>query len=187
VSVRLPGESLTYFVQGEKTGLIKIGVTWGNCPCHRIKAMQIGSPDLLSVLGVLIGNHEKKLHKQFLSMWSHGEWFQPDATLLDFINSETKKLTCDCLSTIGYQPRNAPGQTRRPENGGSAEQNRHNADHRGINVQECEYCQRRLRWTYQKVARTKKRLNSSRNSRIATIYGKKALAKQKVLDIESPM
>jgi len=183
MSIRLPGEGVTYFIQGEKTELIKIGISVKNCPCSRYAALQASSPDKLLILGIIRGNHERKLHKMFLEYWSHGEWFYPNPKLLDFISEETQKLNCYCIDRTGYYSRTIPGGFGSREVGGSAEQSRHNSAHRGINAVDCVYCQKRSEWSYQKTARTKKRLNRSRNSLISTIYGKKAYERKKTLDI----
>lgn len=179
--IRLPGDGITYFIQGEKTGLIKIGMTVRSCPCERYAALQASSPDKLLILGLIRGNHERKLHQRFSDSRSHGEWFHPSSGLLDFINAETQKLNCECIDRTGYFSRTLTGDIGAREVGGSAEQNRHNK-HRGLRVPGCSYCEKRQKWTPQKVARTKKRLNRSRNGLISTIYGKKADIAKKCLD-----
>lgn len=62
MTVRLPGSGITYFVQGQTTGLIKIGITQASCPCVRLQKMQTDSPDKLAVLGILTGNREREIH-----------------------------------------------------------------------------------------------------------------------------
>jgi T5orf172 domain len=73
----------TYFIQGEKTGLIKIGKS-RDLP-QRFKDLQAASPDILVVLKSHKGDVERTLHKAFASLRLHGEWFTPGQELLDFI------------------------------------------------------------------------------------------------------
>lgn len=74
-----------YFIQGEATGLIKIGKA--NDPGTRLKGLQTGSPDHLVLLGVIpcTKTRETELHEDFKAFKVHGEWFKPSAELLSFI------------------------------------------------------------------------------------------------------
>lgn len=147
----LPGSTLVYFIQGEKTGLIKIGQTTKNCPCERlVKGLQPWSPDTLHVLGVIHAVSDGKFHSQFHKDWHHGEWFNPSSELLDFIEHCTEKLTCDCLKKydIGYVKQDKPIiMGRRPylEAGGSALQTRHNNYHYRNPDERCLYCQKKAK------------------------------------------
>ena len=64
----------TYFVgAADHTGLVKIGRA-----IHvdsRLHDLQSGSPVLLSVWGVIEGDHEAELHRQFAERRKHREWF----------------------------------------------------------------------------------------------------------------
>lgn len=76
---------MIYFIQGEKTGLIKIGMA--NDVVHRPAALQLGSPDKLTILGVIEdadGDH--KYHARFALDWFHSEWFYPSSELMSFIS-----------------------------------------------------------------------------------------------------
>ena len=75
-----------YFIQGQSTRLIKIGITRGNV-YKRLAQIQGHSPDKLKLLKAVKGNskYEKDLHKQFASVHSHGEWFYPSRGLMVFI------------------------------------------------------------------------------------------------------
>lgn len=180
----LPGSGITYFIQGEQTKLVKIGKTRDSCPCKRCLSCQTGSPDKLIVLGFLVGDKEKELHNRFKMFWSHGEWFYPEPELLEFIRQNTSKTKCDCVSAVGYTHVNGPTTLGggKIEAGGSAEQNRHNKHHRNVTIVGCKYCQKRNKWSERKKNRRKKRQNRARNSRISTIYGKKAFSQKITLD-----
>ena len=85
-----------YFIQGQSTRLVKIGITRGNV-YDRFARIQSHSPDKLKLLKVVKGDskYEKGLHKQFASVHSHNEWFYPSRGLMTLINSldgvKTKK------------------------------------------------------------------------------------------------
>ena len=76
----------TYFLQAEDGGSIKIGHTTN--VRQRLASLQIGSPKVLRLVGLLNNNSEIELHKQFRKHRSHGEWFDPCDELLDFIQNE---------------------------------------------------------------------------------------------------
>ena len=85
-----------YFIQGQSTRLVKIGITRGNV-YKRLATIQNSSPDKLKLLKAAKGDigYERQLHKQFASVHSHGEWFYPSRGLMTFIQSldgvKTKK------------------------------------------------------------------------------------------------
>ena len=81
-------DTFVYFIQGEKTKLIKIGKTQ-NLIDNRFKQIQANSPDVLSFLGGCLESvyTESYLHKVFDEYRVHGEWFQPDKKILEFINN----------------------------------------------------------------------------------------------------
>lgn len=65
-----------YFLQAETGGPVKIGWTIHD-PKRRLSAFQIGSPQLLTIRGVLPGTSEdeKELHRRFAEDRVRGEWF----------------------------------------------------------------------------------------------------------------
>lgn len=78
---KLPVNGWVYFILGEETGHFKIGRT--NDVEKRVKALQIGCPESLSVYGVLPAVDpsalERALHKRFAKYRLRGEWFaDPD-------------------------------------------------------------------------------------------------------------
>ena len=79
-----------YFIQAPDSGLIKIGrVRRPENVEKRIRALQLGSPTPLIVLGIITDcnpRYEIKLHRQFEHLRRHGEWFEPAPDLLDFIS-----------------------------------------------------------------------------------------------------
>jgi len=77
---------MVYFIQGRRTGLVKIGKT--SNLCNRLGGMQVNSPDRLTVLAVIENaNDDYPYHVQFVDDWEFGEWFKPSDALLAFIAS----------------------------------------------------------------------------------------------------
>lgn len=87
-----------YFIQGRKTKCIKIG--FSRSPFKRMDLHQVGSPDILELIGLAVGQWELEtaLHKRFAASWSHGEWFKPTAELY----AEIKKISVT-LENSGIQ------------------------------------------------------------------------------------
>lgn len=83
---------VVYFIRAESSGLIKIGKA--NNPVSRLKAIQTGSTEKLTLIAYTPGSHaeEKALHRRFASRRRHGEWFEPDDELLDVIKHATAAL-----------------------------------------------------------------------------------------------
>jgi hypothetical protein len=165
----LPGSTLVYFIQGETTKLIKIGQTRKKCPCERLTEIQAMGTEKLIVLGVIDCAKDGFYHKKFQSDWHHSEWFNPSPQLLDFIEHNTRKLTCDCAIKydIGYKPRTHAGPGRRPlEKGGSALQNRHNSHHYDNPDPDCSYCQKRAQ-----KKKTPRALKVQKRRRLGAIKG----------------
>lgn len=79
---------VTYFIQGEEGGPIKIGFT-KNRPSERLTELQIGSPVKLRFVGFMRGRREPELHRQFAHLRLHGEWFDNETELCDFIQENT--------------------------------------------------------------------------------------------------
>lgn len=76
-----------YFVGGGKSGLIKIG--YANDTKKRLAGLQVGSPEILSLLAEIKVPHniEKWLHKLFAEDRRHGEWFQETSRLIAVIDA----------------------------------------------------------------------------------------------------
>lgn len=78
---------LVYFVEAETIGLIKIGRA--SDMDERMRALRIGSPDKLTLLGVVRRANaaalESQLHARFAADRHHGEWFNPSDALFDYI------------------------------------------------------------------------------------------------------
>ncbi|HXA78733.1 MAG TPA: GIY-YIG nuclease family protein [Candidatus Acidoferrales bacterium] len=77
-------ECVVYFVQGEATRLIKIGMA--RRPELRVCDLQGASPDKLVFLGTTRRYSENALHRRFNHLRAHHEWFRPQPELLDFIS-----------------------------------------------------------------------------------------------------
>lgn len=78
----------TYFVQGQLTGLIKIGHSID--PCKRLRELQVGSPDRLTLLGTCNVDIEQSAQRRFKGIREHDEWFRPAPELLAFIYMKTQ-------------------------------------------------------------------------------------------------
>jgi len=76
-------KSYVYFIQGADK--IKIGIS--QSPKKRLATLQCTSPIPLKMLAICKGGTklEKKLHKQFKHLRSHGEWFRAEPELLSYI------------------------------------------------------------------------------------------------------
>jgi hypothetical protein len=82
---------VTYLVQGEHGGPIKIGLSNTTGLGSRVAALQTGYPYRLKVVRLLQGNLEAELHSQFAHLRMNGEWFEPGEELLAFAGSDAKK------------------------------------------------------------------------------------------------
>lgn len=78
-----------YLIQGEKTGLVKIGIA--ESPETRLSILQAHSPDTLHILKAKrFANYteaehkERELHRRFASDRTHGEWFRPENVIPAF-------------------------------------------------------------------------------------------------------
>lgn len=76
-----------YFIQDEG-GEIKIGFSQGN-PHSRLASFRTGNPRELKLLVSIPGGREEEqaLHERFADLRTRGEWFKPDARLLDFVET----------------------------------------------------------------------------------------------------
>ncbi len=81
-----------YFIQGLCGGAIKIG--YSVCPEKRLQALQTGYPDTLTILLMIPGNEsiETSIHHKFRDSKLKGEWFRPDAYLIDGIKELKAKF-----------------------------------------------------------------------------------------------
>lgn len=79
-----------YFIQGEATGLIKIG--YSRNLLTRFSQLQTASADTLRLLARLRGNQdrERELHARFAPWRKHGEWFEPAKPLLRYIAERSR-------------------------------------------------------------------------------------------------
>lgn len=78
---------MIYFIQAaDGTGPIKIGHT--EQIFKRLSDIQTHSPIKLKILKVIEGDRvlEVSLHRRFVRLMTHGEWFLPDDTLMVTIN-----------------------------------------------------------------------------------------------------
>jgi hypothetical protein len=80
-----PG-TVTYFIQSEADGRIKIGVTTDFV--SRFRGLVMSSPSALKVLGVVQGDIESMCHVMLRKWRLHGEWFQPSPEVLEFVHEQ---------------------------------------------------------------------------------------------------
>lgn len=78
-----------YAIQGEKGGLIKIGVSCD--PYHRLETIQKDVRRRLVLRGAAIGGAwlEVQLHKLFAQYRCYKEWFKPTPEILEWIAEQT--------------------------------------------------------------------------------------------------
>jgi hypothetical protein len=76
-----------YFIKSGDDGLIKIG--WTNDVDSRLATLQTGSPEVLSLLALVIGAQadERRLHQKFAHLRVRGEWFQDCAEIREYIRA----------------------------------------------------------------------------------------------------
>lgn len=83
-----------YFIQGERTRLIKIGVA--DDVDRRLATLRLMSPDKLELLGVVVcqkyGDTEKMLHARYAEARAHGEWFYAVPNLVNWIKKRAVPL-----------------------------------------------------------------------------------------------
>lgn len=74
-----------YFIQGLCGGAIKIG--YSKNPESRLKELQTGYPDTLSILLIIPGtvSTERAIHDMFDASRLKGEWFRPDKYVIEKI------------------------------------------------------------------------------------------------------
>lgn len=84
---KAPPIAQVYFAQAGEGGPIKIGTS--EQVERRIRSLQSSIPQPLRLLGTVLGGHarERELHRQFEALRIQGEWFRPEAPLLDFIGA----------------------------------------------------------------------------------------------------
>lgn len=89
-SSRTHKNSVTYLVQGEHGGPIKIGLSNPTGLGSRLASLQTGYPYRLVVVRLEEGNYEAELHHRFAHLRLHGEWFSPGEDLLAFCGPDVK-------------------------------------------------------------------------------------------------
>lgn len=82
---------MLYFLQAGRNGPVKIGYSRDAATLkRRMAALSSGLPYEPKLLGVIEGagrQAEQELHAQFSATRMRGEWFSPDAKLLEYICS----------------------------------------------------------------------------------------------------
>lgn len=85
-------DSVTYFIQGEDGGPIKIGRSNRNGVEQRLAHLQIGSAVKLRITCVLDGDQEAKLHYRFRDLHIAGEWFYPHPRLASVAEAKAEDV-----------------------------------------------------------------------------------------------
>lgn len=82
--------AFVYFIQGHLSKRVKIGST--NDPHSRLKTLQTGSPEKLRLIGTIpccnsseARSREQELHTTFKRVGVHGEWFDYDDEIIDYL------------------------------------------------------------------------------------------------------
>lgn len=86
-----------YFIQGLCGGAIKVGYSVN--PEKRLKELQTGYPDTLTILLMIPGDEkiERHLHREFEASRLQGEWFRPDDLVIKRIK-ELKALYSEAVT-----------------------------------------------------------------------------------------
>lgn len=102
---------MVYAIRGIKTNLIKIGVTSVVDVRKRMKILQVGSPDILEIIGILTTpdgmtdyKYEIDIHYRFRALRHHGEWFRSSPTLLNYIDRNSSAALLAAVNN-SRQPR----------------------------------------------------------------------------------
>lgn len=86
-----------YFIQAIGVDLMKIGFTTHEDPRKRLTHLKIGSPLPLRLITTIPATRytERKIHRRFAHLWSHGEWFRLTPELIravkDYMENWGKK------------------------------------------------------------------------------------------------
>jgi hypothetical protein len=85
---------MIYFVKNTMTGSIKIGFANSEIACEsRFESLQTGNEFRLKLIKVIGGtmSDEKELHRRFGAFRIRGEWFYPDSSLLNYIETRRQR------------------------------------------------------------------------------------------------
>jgi hypothetical protein len=97
---------LVYFIQGERTKLVKIGVT--DDIERRMATLRLMSPDKLTLIGVVVckksGGMERALHDRYAEARAHGEWFYPVPNLMAWIKKRAIPAEQGAAEVAALQP-----------------------------------------------------------------------------------
>lgn len=107
--------SVVYFLQDEKTGNIKIGVT--GYFQGRFRAIRNGVEGELKPLGIIENasrRKEKELHEKFAVLSLGGEWFIPHPDLLEYIRENATPIETPQIRTGENYGGERPGAGRKP-------------------------------------------------------------------------
>lgn len=85
-------EGFVYFIQSYRGGDVKVG--WSEDPVARLRALQVGHPDRLVLIGVRHGTVglEPKVHDYLASSRVRGEWFRPCDRMRDLLTRAESAL-----------------------------------------------------------------------------------------------
>lgn len=91
----------TYFLFDASSQAIKVGKS--RDPMRRLRGLQTGNATRLALLGVIDGDHERRLHRRWTRHHIAGEWFRDHAEIRWFIHRQTCSLAgpVETESTLG--------------------------------------------------------------------------------------
>lgn len=95
-----------YFVQGGPEALIKIGTSTD--VATRVRGLQNSCPVPIRLLAVMPGGQrtEAALHRRWQAHRTHGEWFYPAASILEFIDPFTRDVdVVELAASVNRMPR----------------------------------------------------------------------------------
>lgn len=94
---RYPDE-VTYFIQAENGGPVKIGRSRKFIVEQRLEALQCGNPHALVIRRVIEGDHETRLHHCYRDLRLRGEWFAVDPVLIEEARAVADEIPVDALA-----------------------------------------------------------------------------------------
>ncbi len=108
---------MIYFIQnGDRAGHIKIGHVNAIGLKTRRRALQIGSPYVLKIIGVMAGwrKTENYLHSIYRAHKAQGEWFEPIPELLSYIERHASQRVTPELIALDIAQCRLEGKQPRP-------------------------------------------------------------------------
>lgn len=90
--------TITYLMQSENGGPVKIGKSKAQNLKMRLHDFNIARPDDLVILGVVDGDRESEFHNRFAGSWIKREWFRNHSDIYDAFEITRPALTDNQIS-----------------------------------------------------------------------------------------